>query len=162
MKRWRTILLVLFISVMGMSACQQDTRVELPALTVGETMEATIGAHSWTVKQGLGKAMTQETSTAFPLDYPNGYPSLPIPADGMISLEWETPPDAYSVSYWKEEVWDDDMEAVMTKAQEKEPGFFLPEGDAPAIVTVQAEWKQKAFRPWYGQVEYVFQVIPNP
>ena len=77
----------------------------------------------------------------------------------LIALEWDIPPDSYMVSYWKEAVWNDGMEAEMTEAQENDLGFQMPEEDAPAIVTVRAVWEKQVLCSSYGNVEYIFKIV---
>ena len=152
--------LVLFCMIgMGLSACSSAPTGELPSLTVEGATETRTGAHSWNVKQGMGTWMSQEASVVFPLDDPDDYPALFITRDGIISLDWDTPPDSYSVSYWKEVVWDDGMDAVMTEAKENDVGFLMPEEDTPAIVTVRAVWEKQILCSRYGEVEYLFKIV---
>lgn len=158
MKRILSILMLFCLIGAGLSACTSHQTVEIPVLTVGGTIEATTGARSWSVKQGFGNWMTQDASTVFPLDDPDSYPTLTFSRDGLITLMWDTTPDAYSVAYWKEEVWLDGMEAMMTEAELCDQGFIMPEEDTSAIVTVRAIWEKQAFRGWYGDVEYIFKV----
>ena len=159
MKRLFSVLVLFCMIGTGLSACSSAKTAELPSLTVGGIIQANTGAHSWNVKQGLGNWMAQEASVVFPLDYPDDYPALSVPQDGVIALDWDIPPDSYTVSYWKEAVWNDGMEAEMTEAQENDLGFQMPEEDAPAIVTVRAVWEKQILCSSYGDVEYIFKIV---
>ncbi|MBR5534052.1 MAG: hypothetical protein IKU62_04325 [Ruminiclostridium sp.] len=161
MRKLFVIVMLLFLLSSGLTGCTSQPSMEPPTLTVGGTMEVNPGLRSWNVKQGLGKWMSQEASTVFPLDYPDDYPAFTLPEDGIITLDWDIAPDSYSISYWTEDVWLDGTDAVMTDGQIYDQGFLMPEEDIPALVTVQAQWDQRIFRGWYGSVGYVFRVIPN-
>ena len=161
MKRIRFLVMPLCMILLCLTACAQTPTTDLPTLTVGGTLEAKTGARSWNVKQGFGKWMCQEASVVFPLDCPDDYPALTLPQDGVITLQWDTPPDTYSVSYWEEDVWDDGMEAVQTEGQEHDAGFRMPEEDTPAIVTIRAVWEKQVLCSSYGEVEYIFKIAPE-
>jgi len=160
MRKLFVIVMLFLLLSSSLTGCSSGQTADLPALTVGGTMEVNPGAHSWNVKQGLGMWMAQETGTVFPLDYLDAYPAFPLPADGVIPLDWAVAPDSYRVAYWTEDVWDDGMDAAMTDGQINNQGFLMPEEDTPAMVTVQAQWNKRIFRGWYGNVEYVFKIIP--
>lgn len=160
MKRLLSIFVLLCMIGTGLSACSSAQTAELPSLTVGEAVEAMPGAHSWNVKQGPGTWMSREASVVFPLDYLDKHPVLSIPQDGVVTLEWDITPDSYAIYYWKEEVWEDGMDAVMTEALETDTGFRMPKEDAPAIVTVRAVWEKQLLCSCYGDVEYLFKIVP--
>lgn len=159
MKRLLSVLVLVCMVGTGLSACSSAQTAELPSLTVGDTIEASAGARSWNVKQGLGKWMAQEASVVFPLDYPDDYPALSVPQGGVIALDWDTPPASYSVSYWREAVWDDGVEAEKTEAQANDVGFLMPAEDTPAIVTVHAVWEKQLLCSRYGDVEFIFKIV---
>ena len=73
MKRILSIFMLFCLLGTGLSACTSQQTVEIPVLTVGGDIEATTGAHSWSVRQGLGKWMSQDASSVFPLDDPDGF-----------------------------------------------------------------------------------------
>ena len=116
MKKSLSIIIPFCMVLLCLTACSVNETMELPVLTVGESIEAKPGARSWNVKQGFGKWMSQDASTVFPLDVPDDYPSLLVPQEGVVTLSWDKPPDTYSVAYWNEKVWSDGMEAIMTEA----------------------------------------------
>lgn len=161
MKKSISCIILFCMVLLCLTACSVNETMELPVLTVGESIEAKPGARSWNVKQGFGKWMSQDASTVFPLDFPDDYPSLLAPQDGVVTLSWDKPPDTYSVAYWNEEVWSDGMEAIMTEAQLCGQGFILPEEDTSAIVAVRAIWEKQLLCHWYGDVEYIFKIVPS-